>query len=144
MTDYRSEYNDSLNPKSVNQNEPAFTLIEGHTSKAQEHQLHAYNAEYIAAPQAVVSSRNSKAVISFILSLVGLVGGIATGVLLALAIPGVVLGHMAYKETNQNHQTGKGFALTGIILGYCSIVLMLVLAVIVLLIFVLADLGIFI
>jgi hypothetical protein len=142
MTDYRSEYNDSLNPKSDTSNGMNFITVEGHAPEAQQQQLHAYDPQFVVTAPPVTSTRNNKAVISFILSLVGLVGGIATGVLLALAIPGVILGHIAYKEVSRHHQAGKGFALAGIILGYCSITLTLILAIIVALIFILAEVGI--
>jgi hypothetical protein len=140
MTDYRSEYNDSLNPKSDTSDEMNFTTVEGHAPEAQ--QLHAYDPQFVVMAPLVTSTRNNKAVISFILSLIGLVGGIATGVLLVLAIPGVILGHIAYKEVSRQQQTGKGFALAGIILGYCSITLTLILTIIVALIFILAEVGI--
>jgi hypothetical protein len=64
---------------------------------------------------------NRNALLSFIFSIASVVLGLFSGGFLSLlAIPGVVLGHMAYKKMQPN-QEGRGFALAGIIIGYVVI-----------------------
>lgn len=55
--------------------------------------------------------RNTLALVSMILSLVGLVTWIT-------AIGGIVCGHIARKQIRQTGEEGDGMALTGIIVGY--------------------------
>jgi hypothetical protein len=61
---------------------------------------------YAAAPP-----QNSMALISMILSLVGLVAGITAPV-------GAILGHIALKQIRQTGESGEGMAKTGIIVGW--------------------------
>jgi hypothetical protein len=64
---------------------------------------------------------NRNAILSFIFSIASVVLGLFSGGFLTiLAIPGVVLGHMAYKKMKPNEE-GRGFALAGIIIGYVVI-----------------------
>jgi hypothetical protein len=54
---------------------------------------------------------NTMAIVSLILSLVGLVTGITAPV-------GAVLGHLARKQIRQTGEEGEGLALAGIIIGW--------------------------
>jgi len=83
---------------------------------------------------------NSNAILSLVLSLVGLVGGAVTGILIFAAIPGVIVGHKALREIKTTAQEGRGLALAGIIIGYCAVGLLLLLLLFVLL-FVLLGLA---
>jgi hypothetical protein len=51
------------------------------------------------------------------------VGGLFTGV---LAIPAIVLGHMARREIRRTNERGDSMAVRGLVLGYVGTVLMLV------------------
>jgi hypothetical protein len=57
---------------------------------------------------------NTMALVGFILSLCGLISGIT-------AIPGVVLSHIGLSQIKRTGESGRGFALAGIIVGYCII-----------------------
>jgi hypothetical protein len=61
------------------------------------------------------------AVLSFTFSIASAVLSIFTfGILSILAIPGVILGHIALKNMQPN-KNGRGFALAGLIIGYIMI-----------------------
>jgi hypothetical protein len=87
---------------------------------------------YNGYPVAAVNNKN--AVMSIIFSGVGLVVGLFTGFLMLLSIPGVIFGHKALKELRTSQEAGHGLAIAGLVMGYVSIALMAVLAVIVFLI----------
>ena len=55
---------------------------------------------------------NTMALVGFILSL----SGVATGITL---IPGIVLSHIGFSQIKRTGESGRGFALAGIIVGYC-------------------------
>jgi hypothetical protein len=76
---------------------------------------------------------NNNAILSLILSLVGLIGGAVTGILVFTAIPGIIIGHKALREIKISNQQGRGMALAGIIIGYCSLALILLFILIVIL-----------
>jgi hypothetical protein len=64
---------------------------------------------------------NRDALLSFVFSMASLVLGLFTfGVLSILAVPGVVLAHIALKNMQPNEK-GGGFALAGLIIGYVII-----------------------
>ncbi len=71
---------------------------------------------------------NTMALVGFILSL----SGVATGITL---IPGIVLSHIGFSQIKRTGESGRGFALAGIIVGYCLLALS-VLAVVVVVILV--------
>ena len=55
---------------------------------------------------------NTMALVGFILS----VSGAATGITL---IPGIVLSHIGMSQIKRTGESGRGFALAGLIVGYC-------------------------
>jgi peptidyl-prolyl cis-trans isomerase B (cyclophilin B) len=55
---------------------------------------------------------NTMALVGFILSL----SGAATGITL---IPGIVLSHIGLSQIKRTGEAGHGFALAGLIVGYC-------------------------
>ena len=55
---------------------------------------------------------NTMALVGFILSL----SGAATGITL---IPGIVLSHIGMSQIKRTGEAGHGFALAGLIVGYC-------------------------
>lgn len=59
---------------------------------------------------------NTMALVGFILSL----SGVATGITL---IPGIVLSHIGFSQIKRTGESGRGFALAGIIVGYCLLAL---------------------
>ena len=58
------------------------------------------------------SPLNTMALVGFILS----VSGVATGITI---IPGIVLSHIGMSQIKRTGESGRGFALAGIIVGYC-------------------------
>jgi peptidyl-prolyl cis-trans isomerase B (cyclophilin B) len=78
--------------------------------------------------QATISNAplNTMALVGFILSL----SGVATGITI---IPGIVLSHIGMNQIKRTGESGRGFALAGLIVGYCLLGLS-VLAVIVIVI----------
>ena len=62
---------------------------------------------------------NPLAVISFIASLVGVVGLIP----IAAPIAGVILGHLSLSQIQRTGEGGRGLALAGVIIGYAAIAL---------------------
>jgi hypothetical protein len=58
------------------------------------------------------SPLNIMALIGFILSVSGVVVGITV-------IPGIVLSHIGMSQIKRTGESGRGFALAGIIVGYC-------------------------
>lgn len=64
------------------------------------------------APAAVAT--NGMAIASFITSLVG------------LGVVGVILGHIAMSQIKKSGAAGKGFAIAGLIIGYLSIAIAIV------------------
>ena len=64
------------------------------------------------------SPLNTMALVGFILSL----SGIATGI---TVIPGIVLSHIGMSQIKRTGESGRGFALAGIIVGYCLLALSL-------------------
>ena len=76
-------------------------------------------------PAAGSGELNDLAVIAFIASCVG------------LSIPGLVMGHIALRQIKRTGQTGHGFALAAVIIGYVLTVLVL-LAVVVFIAFMIA------
>ena len=72
-----------------------------------------------AAPQAnqatiATAPLNTMAMLGFILSLCGVVSGIT-------AIPGIVLSHIGLNQIKRTGESGHGFALAGLIVGYCLV-----------------------
>jgi hypothetical protein len=59
---------------------------------------------------------NTMALVGFILSL----SAVATGITL---IPGIVLSHIGFSQIKRTGESGRGFALAGIIVGYCLLAL---------------------
>jgi peptidyl-prolyl cis-trans isomerase B (cyclophilin B) len=79
---------------------------------------------------------NTMALVGFILSL----SGVATGITL---IPGIVLSHIGMSQIKRTGESGRGFALAGLIVGYCllglsvlAIIVVVILAVVFPLLFV--------
>jgi len=64
--------------------------------------------------QATISNAplNTMALVGFILSL----SGVATGITI---IPGIVLSHIGMNQIKRTGESGRGFALAGLIVGYC-------------------------
>jgi len=60
------------------------------------------------------SPLNVMALIGFILSVSGVVVGITV-------IPGIVLSHIGFSQIKRTGEAGRGFALAGIIVGYCLV-----------------------
>lgn len=60
------------------------------------------------------SPLNIMALVGFILSLSGLVVGITV-------IPGIVLSHIGLSQIKRTGESGRGFALTGLVVGYCLV-----------------------
>ena len=58
------------------------------------------------------SPLNTMALVGFILS----VSGAATGITL---IPGIVLSHIGLSQITRTGESGRGFAVAGLIVGYC-------------------------
>jgi len=58
------------------------------------------------------SPLNIMALVGFILS----VAGFATGI---TVIPGIVLSHIGMSQMKRTGESGRGFALAGLIVGYC-------------------------
>ena len=64
---------------------------------------------------------NVMALVSFISSLVSFItGGL-------LAIVGVITGHIAMNQLKQSEETGKGFAIAGLVISYAQILLLILL-----------------
>lgn len=57
---------------------------------------------------------NTMALVGFILSIASIVVSIT-------AVPGVILSHIGLKQTKEKGEPGHGFALAGVIVGYCVI-----------------------
>ena len=74
-----------------------------------------------AYPYAEVPQQNNLALLSLILSIVGLATGGLT------AIGGIILGHMAKKQIKRSGETGDNLATWGLVVGY-AIVGLIVLA----------------
>lgn len=55
---------------------------------------------------------NTMALVGFILSL----SSVAVGITL---IPGIVLSHIGFSQIKSSGESGRGFALAGIVVGYC-------------------------
>jgi peptidyl-prolyl cis-trans isomerase B (cyclophilin B) len=55
---------------------------------------------------------NTMALVGFILSL----SAVATGITL---IPGIVLSHIGMNQIKRTGESGRGFALAGLVVGYC-------------------------
>ena len=62
------------------------------------------------------SPLNTMALVGFILS----VAGLATGI---TAIPGIVLSHIGLSQIKRTGESGLGFALAGLVVGFCLFVL---------------------
>jgi len=60
------------------------------------------------------SPLNIMALVGFILS----VSGVATGI---TVIPGIVLSHIGLSQIKRTGESGRGFALAGLIVGYCVV-----------------------
>jgi peptidyl-prolyl cis-trans isomerase B (cyclophilin B) len=60
------------------------------------------------------SPLNIMALVGFILS----VSGVATGI---TVIPGIVLSHIGLSQIKRTGESGRGFALTGLVVGYCLV-----------------------
>jgi peptidyl-prolyl cis-trans isomerase B (cyclophilin B) len=60
------------------------------------------------------SPLNIMALVGFILSLSGLVVGITV-------IPGIVFSHIGLSQIKRTGESGRGFALTGLVVGYCLV-----------------------
>lgn len=82
---------------------------------------------YVAPPQmqgppgmGMMPQQNGMALTSMILGICSVVFTLGCGLGFVLAIPAVILGHLARKQIREgtNMQTGEGMALTGLILGY--------------------------
>jgi peptidyl-prolyl cis-trans isomerase B (cyclophilin B) len=54
------------------------------------------------------------ALVGFILS----VSGVATGI---TVIPGIVLSHIGMSQIKRTGESGRGFALAGLVVGYCVV-----------------------
>ena len=60
------------------------------------------------------SPLNIMALVGFILS----VSGVATGI---TVIPGIVLSHIGLSQIKRTGESGRGFALAGLVVGYCVV-----------------------
>lgn len=76
-------------------------------------------------------SQNGLAITSMILAICGLFLTVACGVGALLGIPAVILGHISRRQIREagGSQTGDGLALTGLILGYLAIGIMVLMGV---------------
>ena len=81
----------------------------------------------------VMPSQNGLALTSMILAICGVVLTMLCGIGFILAIPAVILGHISRKQIRESAglQSGEGMALTGLIIGYITLALMLVMGVLV-------------
>ena len=91
--------------------------------------------------QATISTSplNIMALVGFILS----VAGLATGI---TVIPGIVLSHIGMSQIKRTGESGRGFALAGLIVGYCLVglsVLAVIVIVLLAILFPLVFLGFF-
>ncbi len=68
------------------------------------------------APTISTAPLNTMALVGFILSL----SSVAVGITL---IPGIVLSHIGFSQIKRTGESGRGFALAGIIVGYCLLAL---------------------
>jgi hypothetical protein len=84
-------------------------------------QNYAAAAQHPSAP-AATSELNVLAVIAFIASCIG------------FSIPGLVMGHIALSQIKKNGESGHGFALAAVIIGY-AVTVLVVLAVVAFVIF---------
>ena len=73
------------------------------------------------------------ALIGFILSVSGVVVGITV-------IPGIVLSHIGMSQIKRTGESGRGFALAGLVVGYCLVGLSVIAVIIVLLLAILFPL----
>jgi hypothetical protein len=66
--------------------------------------------------QATISTAplNTMALVGFILSLCGAATGIT-------AIPGIVLSHIGLSQIKRTGESGHGFAVAGLVVGYCLV-----------------------
>jgi peptidyl-prolyl cis-trans isomerase B (cyclophilin B) len=85
--------------------------------------------------QATISTSplNVMALIGFILSVSGVVVGITV-------IPGIVLSHIGMSQIKRTGESGRGFALAGLVVGYCLVGLSVIAVIIVLLLAILFPL----
>lgn len=70
------------------------------------------------------------------MALVGFILSIAAVFVSVTAIPGVILSHVGMKQIKEKGEPGRGFALAGIIVGYCVIGLWALVVVILVLYFI--------
>ena len=79
------------------------------------------------------SPLNTMALVGFILS----VSGVATGITI---IPGIVLSHIGFSQIKRTGESGRGFAVAGLVVGYCLLGLSVLAVFFVLLVLVLIPL----
>lgn len=76
---------------------------------------------------------NIMALVGFILSL----SSVAVGITL---IPGIVLSHIGFSQIKRTGESGRGFALAGLIVGYCLLGLSLLAIIMIVVLFLLFPL----
>lgn len=69
---------------------------------------------------------NGLAVGALVCGLVGVIGGLLTcGLLAPVTLVGLVLGHVALAQIKRTGQEGRGMALTGVVIGWIPVALVL-------------------
>ncbi len=81
---------------------------------------------YPAGPMAPASHTNGMSIAALVVSLVGAVGLICYGAGGVLGIVGAILGHVARKQIRERGEGGDGMALAGIIIGWITTALAVV------------------
>ena len=81
---------------------------------------------YAPPPMAPASHTNGMSIAALVVSLVGAVGLICYGAGGVLGIVGAILGHVARKQIRERGEGGDGMALAGIIIGWITTALAVV------------------
>lgn len=114
-----SSFSSSLHSSKTPSTALAFNHDRGREKPVAPHLSSTQSASSSRVKPTTVQKRNNKALWAFILSLAGLFTVIT-------AVPGVVLGHTARKEIEENpHQKGEGLAFLSICIGWVILAIVL-------------------
>jgi hypothetical protein len=81
--------------------------------------------------QAYGQKSNILAIFSLILGIIGIIGTCCAGFFACpLPLAAVITGHLAMSQINRNNEGGRGMAIAGLVMGYASIGLGLILLII--------------